>query len=156
EVIQTASEIRAARNGLALLFPKAAKALKTALYSGSEDVNLRRKARRISMADFAPAYFRLDPQKATWGRSELDRILNQQDADTAFETVEVRLGSEAEQDRPRLRRLFLDELLSTFVASRRITKEWLRGLLNVSPMYIAAGDDAVELLSAGPEENRIR
>jgi hypothetical protein len=155
EIVKNASEPRAARNGLALLFPKAAQTLKTALYSGVEDGNLRRKARRISMSDFAPAYFGLDPQKATWGRSELDRILNRDDAEAAFQMVEERLGFAAEADRPGLRRLFLDELQITFEASRSITNDWLRALLNVSPTYIAAEIEVTSFLDVADNSNKL-
>jgi hypothetical protein len=146
----------AGRRGLALLFPKAEELLKTAVYAGPRDNNLRRSARRLSVPDFAPAYFGLDPQKATWGRSELDHILNQDDPDAAFRAAEERVGSAAEEDRPRLRRLFLDELRTTFEVSRAITKDWLRALLNASPIYIAANDETVRFLYREDNEHRLR
>jgi hypothetical protein len=99
EILTNVTETSAARRGLALLFPKAEQLLKIAVHSGPSDSNMRRTARRISVADFALAYFRLDPQKATWGRSELDRILNHHDPDAAFQLVEERLRSRRRKGR---------------------------------------------------------
>jgi hypothetical protein len=155
-VLKDVAETNAARCALALLFPRAEQLLKTAVYSGPRDNDGLRKARRISVADFAPAYFGLDPQKATWGRSELDRILNLDDPDAAFQTVEERVGSAAERDRPRLRRLFLDELRTTFEVSREITTDWLRGLLNASPVYIAAEDQTTRFFHVEDNSDRLR
>jgi predicted KAP-like P-loop ATPase len=76
DVLKGSRETIPARTALALLFSRAEQLLKISVYSGPRDNDVLRKARRISVADFAPAYFGLDPQKATWGRSELDRILN--------------------------------------------------------------------------------
>jgi hypothetical protein len=158
-VAQTLKDVRqanTARRALAILFPKAEKLLKTSMYSGSRDVNLRRQKRRLSVADFAPVYFGLDPQKATWGRSELESILNHHDPDLAFLSVEERIGSAAEPDRSRLRRLFLDELRATFEVSREITKDWLRALLNASPVYIDAGDETSRFLYIEDNSDRLR
>jgi predicted KAP-like P-loop ATPase len=156
DVLKDVAEETAARRALALLFPKAEEALKTAIYAGSHDRGVRRKKRRISEADFAQAYFGLDPQRATWGRSEIDRILSHDDPGAAFRIVEQRIGSAAEADRSRLRRLFLDELRTTFEVSRAITKDWLRALLNASPTYIAAGNVTIRFLDVEDNEDRLR
>jgi hypothetical protein len=156
DVLKDVAEETAARRALALLFPKAEEALKTAIYAGSHNKSVRRKKRRISEADFAQAYFGLDPQRATWGRSEIDRILNHDDPDAAFRTVEERIGSAPEADRPRLRRLFLEELRITFEVSRGITKDWLCALLNASPACIAAGDATVRFLHVEDNSDRLR
>jgi len=71
-----------ARRALAVLFPKAEEALKVAVVSGAHDLATRRLKRRLSVPDFAPAYFRLDPERASWAKSELDKILNHHDPDT--------------------------------------------------------------------------
>jgi hypothetical protein len=155
EILKDVSEPYAARHALALLFPKAELLLKTAVYSGPRDSSLRQRARRISIADFAPAYFGLDPQKATWARSELDRILKG-DPELAFRTVEERLASAAEEDRSRLRRLFLDELRTTFEVTRGITQDWLVALLNASTMYVAARDEIDQFLYIEENEDRLR
>jgi hypothetical protein len=156
EVLSGATEANAVRRALAILFPGAEELLKTAAYSGSRDVNVHRAKRRISVADFAAAYFGLDPQKATWGRSELERILNHADPDTAFQMVEERIGSAGETNRSRLRRLFLDELRTTFEVSREITKDWLCALLNASAVYIAAGDATARSLYLEDNSDRLR
>ena len=150
EGLTSVAQTNPARRALALLFPKAEQLLNTSVYSGRGDSNALRKARRISVADFASAYFGLDPQRAT------DRILTHDDPDVAFRMVEERVYSAAEKDRSRLRRLFLGELRTTFEVSRVITKDWLRALLNASPVYIAVGDQTERFLYLTDNFDRLR
>jgi hypothetical protein len=142
QALLNATQPDAARRALALLFPKAAAASEAAVPSGAPSSQERSRSRRISMADFATAYFRLDPQKATWGRSEIEETLSSPHPLEALKVVEERLSAAAEDDRPRLRRLFLTSLDGAFGPTRPFTAEWLRAIVDVSPMYIAAIDES--------------
>ena len=59
DVLKDVKEAHAARRAVAILFPKAEQLLQMPVYSGSRDTNVLRRARRISVADFAPAYLAL-------------------------------------------------------------------------------------------------
>ena len=113
-VLKDAKVPIAARHSLAFLFPKVEEALKTFIRAGSTDIPNRMRQRRISVEDFAPAYFRLDPQRATWGRAEIEKILTENKPSLALDYVEERLRAALEGDRPRLRRLLLEQLEGFF------------------------------------------
>ena len=70
--------------------------------------------------------------------------------------VEDRIQAAIDHDRSRLRRLFLDELRSTFEARRTIDVAWLRALLNASPTYLRARDLTAGFVSVEDNSDRIR
>ncbi len=105
------------------------------------ETNERVRRHRISVREFASDYFRLDPQPASWGRSELEQILSAPSPLDALSSVEKRVGLSPESDRPRLRRLFLEALDGAFGSDRPFTSNWLAALVEVSPKYIEFKDD---------------
>lgn len=140
DALKSARRLDAGRNALSLLFPTAAKALDSPMPYGDADLRTRRRQRRISVNDFAPAYFRLDPQPATWGRLEIEDILSDAPPDKALQGIQERIDAASESDRPRLRRLFIDDLNGAFGPSRPFTPDWLLAIANAAPYYIRARD----------------
>lgn len=140
DALKTARRPDAGRNALSLLFPRAAKALDSPMPYGDADLPARRRQRRISVDDFAAAYFRLDPQPATWGRSEIESILSDASPDEALQSIQERIDAAAEPDRARLRRFFVDDLSSAFGPNRPFTPDWLLAITNAAPQYIRARD----------------
>lgn len=155
DVLKDAKLPTAARHGLAFLFPKAEETLKTYIRAGATDAPHRLRQRRISVEDFAPAYFRMDPQRATWGRSEIETILGHDEPSVALGYVEERLQAALKVDRPRLRRLLLQQL-EAFFSEQPITEEWLRALVDVSPGYIAVGDATAKHFFVDDNADRLR
>jgi hypothetical protein len=146
----------AARNALAQLFPKVASALRSYIPRDSEDRNERKRRHRISEKDSAAAYFRLDPQPASWGRSEIDLVLRSEDPSEALSKIEARVSAAPEADRPRLRRLFLEALDGAFGVTRPFSLMWFQALLNIGPSYVAARDEATQFLYTFDNADRIR
>lgn len=131
----------AARQALALLFPKAEKVLNTYLTIRYSKTKSSMRGRRISMSDFAHAYFRLDPQPATWGRSEIEAVLDSTDPLSALQAIEEKIERAPLQARNRLRRIFLESLEDAFGEDRAFTLEWLNALVELAPRYIATKDE---------------
>jgi hypothetical protein len=144
------------RNALGLLFPKAESTLKTYLHTESDDLWERRKSRRISTSDYAPQYFRMDPQPATWSRAEIEKILNQAQPRESFALVEDRLQAATEGDRARLRRLFLQELRAAFRSGKPMNQEWLEAIVDASPGYIIVADKTEAFLISEDNQDRLR
>jgi hypothetical protein len=155
-ILGQAKSPEAARSALAQLFPKVEKVLRTYVPRHSNDRNERRRQRRLSEKDFAAAYFRLDPQPASWSRSEIDSILNSTSPTEALSRVESRLSAAAAGDRPRLRRLFLDALDGAFSVLRPFNLDWLRALLDVAPSFVVAGDEAKQAFYVFDNGDRVR
>jgi hypothetical protein len=144
------------RYALAQLFPKAEAALRTYVPRNSGDRNERKRQRRLSEKDFAPAYFRLDPQPASWSRSEIDAIINSLNPVEALNEVESRVNSAPEGDRSRLRRLFLEALDGVFGILRPFSVAWFKTLIDFGPSYIAARDETTLFLYAFDNADRLR
>jgi hypothetical protein len=140
ELLKGASSQEGARNILALLFPKIDQALAAHMHQSVDDSEFRRE-RRLAVRDSAPAYFRLDPQPATWGRTELASIVDSGSQD-ALTSARDKIDLAPEGDRPRLRRLFLESLDGAFGPSRPFTTNWLLVLVNESPYFLKPKDDA--------------
>lgn len=155
-MLSHAKSREATQNALAQLFPKAEAALHTFVPRHSESRNERKRQHRISERDVAPAYFRLDPQPASWGRSELNSVLDSTDPIEAMNKVEERVNSAPESDRPRLRRLFLEALDGAFGVTRPFNLAWLQALLHFAPSYVAARDEAAVFLYTLDNADRLR
>jgi hypothetical protein len=140
-ILRLAKSTEGARYALAQLFPKVESQLRTFVPSGSMDSTERKRQHRISERDFAPAYFRLDPQPAAWSRSEIETILNAAEPAEAVAMPEKRVNAASENDRPRLRRLFLEALDGAFGVLRPFNLNWLLALLDLGKRYIIAGDE---------------
>src|SRR4051794_26788055 len=111
--LKSAAAPDAARNLMALLFPKVGRLLETDV-SGSLSDSEQWDQRRIFQRDFASTYFRLDPQPVSWGRSELATILSNPNPTDALSLAQARIDSAVERERPRLLRLFLNSLIGAF------------------------------------------
>lgn len=156
DMLGHAKSREATRNALAQLFPKAEAALRTYVPRHSENRNERKRQHRISERDVAPAYFRLDPQPASWGRSEINSVLDSANPTEALNRVEERVSAAPESDRPRLRRLFLEALDGAFGITRPFNLAWLQALLRFAPSYMAARDEATVFLYTFDNADRIR
>jgi hypothetical protein len=108
DALKAAKQPEAGRYTNALLFPKAESALGTTVYSGNRQREQYREKRRISISDFAPAYFRLYSQSGTWGRNEIEQLVREPEQSGRLNLIASRIESAAESERPRLRRLLLD------------------------------------------------
>jgi hypothetical protein len=146
----------AARYALAQLFPKAEKELETYVPEETLERGERKRQRRISERDFAPAYFRLDPQPAAWGHSEIETILDSTNPAGAFAVVETRIAAATEKDRPRLRRLFLEALDGAFGVRRPFNLQWLQAILDASPQYVVSRYQTPQFLISIDNADRIR
>jgi hypothetical protein len=155
-VLKTASNRELSQRALALLFPKIEKILKTPIYSGNNSVPERIRQRRISVADFSSAYFRLDPERATWGREEINFILRQMDPALLVSHVEKKLRSTDEPDRGRLRRLLLEQMDYAFDKRHRFDDKWLRALVDIGPSFIKARDEVIPFLFSTDNRDRLR
>lgn len=145
----------ASRNLLALLFPKVEKALGAYISRSEDDEPARKRAHRISQSDFAQTYFGLVPDALSWGRQELEEILNLPPY-KAMREVEQRINAIPETERASLRRQFLDALEGAFSDVRPFTAEWLRSLADCSPAYLKAGDRRRSLLYFTDNNQRLR
>lgn len=153
--LELAARPATARKGLAFLFPKAEEVLKTYIRSEPTDAWERRKGRRISISDFGQTYFRMDPQKAAWSRSEIDQIFSQDDPIVGMKMMGKRLVGATPEDRPRLRRLFLDEL-RTFFRNSPVTSAWLLAVIEYSVVFIKARDEEIVYWFAKDNSERLR
>jgi hypothetical protein len=156
KMLGQANSREAARSALAQLFPKAEAALRTYVPRESENRNERKRQRRLSEKDFAPAYFRLDPQPASWSRTEIDAVLNSSDPDVGLADVERRVKAAPERDKPRLRRVFLEALDGAFDVYRPFSLAWFQALLKFGPSYVAARDETTQFLYTFDNADRLR
>jgi hypothetical protein len=141
DMLRNAKAPEAARNLLALLFPKVERALRTYIPSETMEGGERRRRRRLSERDFAPTYFSLNPQPVSWSVSDIDSILNSENPSNALAEVRERIDSTAETDRGRLRRLFLEALDGAFGPKREFTGAWLAALVDFSGSLIRNRDE---------------
>ena len=155
-ILQNAKEPEAARHALGLLFPKAERILKTYASTNLSDLRERRRRRRLSTADHAANYFRLDPRPAAWGRDEIERLLKLPNPRDALSEVEARIRTASEIDRSKLRRFFLQELDGAFRPSLPFSKPWLLALVECSPDYIKVRDEDFRFLFSEDNEDRLR
>ena len=145
----------ASRNLLALLFPKLNAQLKVILPLTPEEEGERKRENRISQREFAQSYFGLTPDTLSWGRQELEEVLNVAPME-AMRKAEERVNAAAEKDQPRLRRQFLDALDGAFSSERPFTGEWLQALVDHSRLYLKASDPTQSLLHYVDNTQRFR
>jgi hypothetical protein len=155
-VLSRAKSREPAKNAVAQLFPRAEAGLRTYVPRDSGARGERKRQHRISEKDFALAYFRLDPQPATWSRSEIDLVLNSPDPFKALGDVQERVNGAREGERPRLRRLFLEALDGSFNVRRPLSLAWLRALLEFAPSFVAAVDESTVFLYTFDNADRLR
>jgi hypothetical protein len=117
-VLKTAKNANALSIGLGLLFPTIRRILNT--FDGNFSASSDTLSHRISGAEFAAAYFGLDPREATWERSELDRLLR---TDTPGDVLRDLVSktqslSVSESDKVRLRGQLLDFMEEGFTSGK--------------------------------------
>src|ERR1700722_11344836 len=127
-VLSSAKSQEGAKNTLALLFPKAERALKSYLSSQNANVKANILNRRISQKDFAANYFTLSPATNAWGITQFQNLIKD-GPDKLFEELNRRLEIAKSEDHSEIRRLFLELLDSLFSSQTSITKEWLNRIL---------------------------
>ncbi|MGA0598885.1 hypothetical protein [Enterovirga sp. CN4-39] len=149
QLMSTAVSKEGATNTLALLFPKADNVLQT--YAAMDRSG---RNRRLSDRHHALSYFRLNPQAATWSRSEL-AILFELPPAVTFEQIRQRIDAEPEQNKSRLRRLLLDELANHYESGHPLNADHLSHLADFSSYLISAQDEDRGLFSM-PNIERMR
>ena len=154
-LIKGAKNPEVASIGLGLLFPIARKALDT--FDGNSSA--ANSGHRLSRAEFTAAYFSLDPRRATWGRSEIEGLLQSQAPGVALEQLVNRTQNSAlpDMDRVRLRGQLLDALEGAFATGNpQLSSEWVRAVLDVSPVFLRAQDTKPSDLFRTTNEERLR
>jgi hypothetical protein len=112
--------------------------LETYIPSDGLETAAQKLKRRISQIDFAQNYFRLDPDAASWGRSEIAEALK--DPSKAFELLQQKLSHVQERERQRLERIFFELLDNAFLAGKKLNGDWLEAIVERSPAFIGEDD----------------
>ncbi|SEN60712.1 hypothetical protein [Bradyrhizobium sp. OK095] len=144
----------AAKNALALLFPSIERVLQTYVPS-DRDVKFQKTNRRISQKDFSHAYFSLNPESATWGRTEFERLI-EEGPEVAFAALEDRTSKSSASDQAKLRKLFLELLDAAFSTTVEFTQLWLDQIIAGSAKLLRQRDRSTESLFAFDNEDRLR
>jgi hypothetical protein len=155
-IVADAKSPEAARNALAQLFPKTERVIRTFVPDHYAGRNYRKRQRRLSEREFASAYFRLDPQPASWSKVEIDEVLNALDPAKALDDAKEKLNAEPEDARPRLRRLLLEALDGAFSVTRPFNFNWFKALLERAPYFVAADDESRIFLYTFDNADRLR
>jgi hypothetical protein len=132
-----------ARNILAFLFPKVEAVIKAYVPDNMDEAE-RRRARRISEGDFTNSYFGLDPTPVAWSRSQIDEIVAARDPAPLLRDAQRRIELAPENERARLRSIFLDALNGAFDEAHPFNVDWLRSIVDVSPYFIHHKDESQE------------
>jgi hypothetical protein len=144
----------AAKNTLALLFPKVEQSIETSV-SSDDDINARRRKRRISLIDFSKSYFALSPDSNSWGQKEFEAAIKMTPAQ-AFTALQTKLDSASPRDQSDLRRIFIELLDSEFGSTRELTEDWLNKLVEESPKLILNKDEESKFLFSFDNKDRLR
>jgi hypothetical protein len=144
-----------AKNTLALLFPKAERALKSYLSSENANVKANILNRRISQKDFSANYFTLSPATNAWGITQFQNLFKE-GPDKLFDELNRRLELAKSEDHSDIRRLFLELLDSLFSSKTLITKEWLDRILVESPAFLRERDRGRPSYIGVENEDRLR
>lgn len=152
--LETAQNKEAAKNTLALLFPKMERIARTYAGIQSNDSE-RRRNRRLSISDFSKNYFNLTPQSGSWGKSEFEIAIKSDPAD-AFEALQRRLAFATLDEQSDLRRIFLELLDAEFSSRKDLSKEWLLEFIKQSQTLIASKDEETKFLFSVDNADRLR
>jgi hypothetical protein len=158
ELLGRSKAPEATKNALVLLFPKLEKFLKTYLpvSMAQPDRGDQNRQHRIAQREFAHEYFGLSPNPLSWGRKELEDILDTENPSIALSKVTKRLNGVPERDQGRLRRQFLDALPGAFNSERKFSSQWLAALVGASREYLRMGDLTSSLLYHTENGQRLR
>ncbi|RTL63189.1 MAG: hypothetical protein EKK42_29140 [Pseudonocardiaceae bacterium] len=143
-----------ARHALAFLFPKAEKSIHTYLPPDA-DVNIRRIKRRVSIAEFSENYFSLSPQLNDWSKPEFEQKFGEGPTET-FELLAQKIAFAPEEERPDLRRTFIELLDAEFSSRAEINQEWLDAIINASQTLIRNKDEEAKFLFHFDNLDRLR
>ncbi len=145
----------AAKNALALLFPSVERAIKTYVRTDKDDVDSQKARRRISQKDFAEAYFTLNPNPASWGRSEFERLITL-GPEVAFATLQNRIESSPQAHQAKLRRLFIELLDAAFSTGTELSPDWFDQIIAESPKLLLEKDTTSKFMFTFDNEDRLR
>lgn len=141
-----AADPKAARNAIALLFPKIREEL-GGFFSLRDTAADRKTDRRIANQDYASSYFRLEPARPLWKKSEIRNLVTAQDPRQAFIQVDARVSELSEEDRAEMLRHFFEQLEALFESQQaHFTQRWFDTIVWFSPTYIRAFNPESELL----------
>lgn len=149
-----AKKNEAAKNILALLFPRIERVLNTYMPSDS-DANQRKLKRRLSQKDFAESYFALTPQSNSWSKSEFEFAIEKTPQE-AFDVLHRKLSLASPEDQSDLRRIFIELLDSEFSSRKILNHEWLHSIIEESPLFLVAKDEEAKFLFHVSNEDRLR
>jgi hypothetical protein len=152
--LAVAKNEEAAKNTLALLFPRIDKAIDTYVPSDA-DIATRKRKRRLSLSDFSQSYFALSPQPDSWGQLEFDSAIKTT-PDAAFDALRQKLKSATSRDQPVLRRLFIELLDTEFSIGKILDESWLKAIIKESPELISESDEETKFLFTVDNEDRLR
>lgn len=144
----------AAANILAMLFPKAEKVLGT-FASVERDEDTTKLKRRLAERDFAANYFSLTPKDEQWSRTEFENAVNST-PDEAFSRLNKKVNSASSEDRPDIRRIFLELLDSRFSSEKPLSEEWLNAIISASSYLLLEPDEDRRALFSVDNEDRLR
>jgi hypothetical protein len=154
-MLKTSRQPAAGRQALGLLFPKTAGLLDTLTPSVSNPGE-RKRRHQISARDYSAAYFQLDPEMPSWGRSEIDAILAGPSPQESLDRAEQRISAAPEDARGKLRRQLLEALDGIFDSKIPFNEQWLLAIVDKSPTFIAARDRDDNQLFANENFDRLR
>lgn len=128
QIVKNARSPDAATAALSILFPRAKEVLGTEVLDTIES-SQGRYARRISERDFSRQYFRLTPDAADLGKSQINAMFGSGAAE-AFTEFSIRLDAAPEAERPRLQRLLLEMLEGKLTELGGEIRDWFIGIFN--------------------------
>lgn len=143
-----------AKNILAMLFPRAERALNTFITSEPDEA-IRKKQRRISQKDFAENYFELSPEDDAWALSEFQNAIDGVPGD-AFDQLRRKVERASNSKQSDIRRIFLELLDSEFSSPRQLSQAWLDGIIAESPYFLAHVDEETTGFFSTSNEERLR
>ena len=127
-LLQHAKHAAAAREALVVLFPKLGNILDLPTSEYVEDRG-RAPKRRIAKSDFAKSYFQLSPDQTIWSKSQSD-ALALANPKMAFQAFQERFASTPANNRPKLRRVFIDLLSSIISQNPSSRQDWFMALID--------------------------
>jgi hypothetical protein len=154
-ILHAANSEEGAKNALALLFPKAEKALNTYLPSDSGNIKINKLKRRLSQKDFASNYFTLTPTANAWGRDEFENLITE-GPNAAFNHLNNKTNRLQLNEATDVQRVFIELLDSAFSSRVLITQEWLDKILAESSVLLRDKDNVKSSFFEMENEDRIR
>ncbi|MGB5904741.1 MAG: hypothetical protein WBF99_05035 [Xanthobacteraceae bacterium] len=153
--LKLAKNEEAAKNILALLFPRVESVAKTFVPSLDVNRSERMRKRRISLSDYSENYFLLSPTEETWGQAEFSSAIGST-PNEAFQALDKRLAKAAPENQSDIRRMFVELLDAEFSSHKAIDDDWLKAIVAESPQLIATPDRKEIFLFHVDNDERLR